>query len=80
MYTSVRRDQFDTRGNTIIHAPTGAEFTANSASRDSFLIWTGELGRTLPSGDLYSYADVLAMVKSLWCEGAIESHPLRQIS
>jgi hypothetical protein len=80
MYTSVRRDQFDSRGNTIIHAPTGAEFTANSTSRDSFLIWTGELGRTLPSGDLYSYADVLAMVKSLWREGAFEPHPLRQIS
>ena len=58
MYTPVRRDQFDTRGDTIIHAPTGAEFTANSSSRDSFLIWTGELGRHLPSGDRYSYADV----------------------
>jgi len=80
MYTSVRRDQFDTRGNTIIHAPTGAEFTANSTSRDSFLIWTGELGRTLPSGDCYSYADVLAMMKSLWREGTLESYPLRKIS
>ena len=80
MYTSVRRDQFDTRGNTIIHSPTGAEFTANRGSRDSFLIWSGELGRSLPSGDRYSYADVLAMMKSLWREVAFEFHPLRQIS
>ena len=70
MYTPVRRDQFDTRGDTIIHAPTGAEFTANPSSRDSFIIWTGELGRHLPSGDRYSYADVLALVKSIWREGA----------
>jgi hypothetical protein len=73
MHTSVRRDQFDTRGNTIVHAPTGAEFTANPCSRDSFLIWTGELGRNLPNGDSYSYADVLGMMKSLWREGAFES-------
>jgi hypothetical protein len=70
VYTPVRRDQFDTGGDTIIHAPTGAEFTANPSSRDSFLIWIGELGRQPPSGDRYSYADVLAMVKSLWREGA----------
>jgi hypothetical protein len=80
MYTSVRRDQFDIRGNTIIHAPTGAEFTANSTSRDSFLIWTGELDRALPSGDRYSYAEVLAMMKSLWSDGAFEFHPLRHVS
>ena len=70
MYTPVSRDQFDTRRDAIIHTPTGAEFTANPSSRDSFLIWTGELGRHLPSGDRYSYADVLALVKSLWREGA----------
>jgi hypothetical protein len=80
MYTSVRRDQFDTRGDTIIHAPTGAEFTANSSSRDSFLVWTGELGRILPSGDRYSYAEVLAVMTSLWREGAFGFHPPRQIS
>ena len=64
MHTSVRRDQFDTRGNMIVHTPTGAEFTANPSSRDSFLIWTGELDRNLPNGDSYSYADVLAMMKT----------------
>lgn len=72
MYKPIRRDQFDTQGNTIIHAPTGAEFTANPSGRDSFLIWTGELGRHLPSGDRYSYADALAMVKSLWSARAHE--------
>jgi hypothetical protein len=68
MYTPLHRDQFNIRGDTILHAPTGAEFTTNPSSRDSFLIWTGELGRYLSSGERYSYADVLALVKGLWRE------------
>jgi len=68
MYTPVSRDQFDTRRDTIIHAPTGAEFTANPSSRDSFLIWTGELDRHLPSGGRYS------------CKSALNFKPFRHPS
>lgn len=32
------------------------------------VVWTGELGRSLPTGERYSYAEVLAVVRGLWLE------------
>jgi hypothetical protein len=65
MYTAVTRDQFEVRDDTFIHTPTGAEFTPNA---ETMLVWTGDLGRRLPSGEVFAYAEVLAMMRTVWCE------------
>jgi hypothetical protein len=68
MFAQVMRHQFDIRGESIIHVPTGAEFTPILGTADSLMIWTGEIGKRLPGGDVYGYADVLAGMKALWRE------------
>ena len=71
MYAKVMRDQFQFRDESIVHTPTGAEFTRVVGNGDSMLIWTGDIGRTLPDGALYRYAEGLAMRKRLWREMAL---------
>ena len=71
MYAKVTRDQFQLRDESIVHTPTGAEFTPVIGDGDSMLIWTGDIGRSLPDGALYRYADVLVMMKRLWREMAL---------
>ena len=71
MDAKVMRDQFQFRDESIVHMPTGAEFTRVVGNGDSMLIWTGDIGRTLPDGALYRYAEVLAMTKRLWREMAL---------
>ena len=71
MYAKVMRDQFQFRDESIVHMPTGAEFTRVVGNGDSMLIWTGDTGRTLPDGAVYRYAEVLAMTKRLWREMAL---------
>jgi hypothetical protein len=71
MYSKVTRDQFQFRDESIVHTPTGAEFTPVIGYGDSMLIWTGDLDRSLPDGALYRYAEVLAMTKRLWREMAL---------
>ena len=66
MYTRVTRGQFQINDEAIIHGPTGAEFTPTLGQADSVTIWTGDIGNRLPSGEAYRYADVLAMMRTLW--------------
>jgi hypothetical protein len=66
MYTKVLRNQFAIKDGLIIHTPTGAEFTPVSGTPDSLLVWTGDVGSVLETGERYRYADVLAMMKTLW--------------
>ena len=68
MYAQVTRDQFQISDELVTHRPTGAEFTPTLGHADSVTIWTGEVGNRLPSGDAYRYADVLAMMRTLWRE------------
>jgi hypothetical protein len=66
MYAKVMREQFERRDESIIHTPTGAEFTPVLDAEDSIMVWTGDIGRrSLPDGLVYRYAEVLAMMKKL---------------
>jgi hypothetical protein len=66
MYTKVLHNQFVIKDGSIVHMPTGAEFTPVSGAPDSLLVWTGEVGSVLETGELYRYADVFAMMKTVW--------------
>jgi hypothetical protein len=70
MFAHVTRDQFEIKDDAIVHTPTGAEFTPVMGHAESVLIWTGEIGRRLWSGDVYRYADVMLMMRKLWRETA----------
>ena len=66
MFAQVARDQFEIKEDAIIHTPTGAELTPVMGQAESVLIWTGEIGNRLWSGEVYRYADVILMMKKLW--------------
>jgi hypothetical protein len=66
MHTPVNRSQFEIKDTTVVHIPTGAEFTALAG--DSVIVWTGEIGQRLPSGDVYRYDDVLDIMRTVWRE------------
>jgi hypothetical protein len=66
MFAQVARDQFEIKEDAIIHIPTGAEFTPVMGHAESVLIWTGEIGNRLWTGEVYRYADVILMMKKLW--------------
>ena len=68
MYTRVTRDQFEIRDGVFIHKPTQAEFTPNSNSRDSILVYTGRIEHRSESGERFEYAEVLRMMQRLWRE------------
>ena len=68
MYTRVTKDQFEIRDGVYIHTPTEAEFAPNPSSEGSMLIYTGNIGSKLASGELFAYAEVLEMMKVLWEE------------
>ena len=68
MYTRVTKDQFEIRDGAYTHTPTGAEFAPNPDSEGSMLIYTGNIGSKLASGELFAYAEVLEMMKVLWEE------------
>jgi hypothetical protein len=65
MYTKVMRDHFEIKDGAMI----GAEFTPVTGTLDSILIWTGDIGGILPTGERYRYADVFAVVKTIWQQG-----------
>jgi hypothetical protein len=65
MYAKVMRDQFEINAESIIHTPTAAEFTPAFGLEDSVVVWTGDIGKQLPDGHIYCYADVLEMMKRL---------------
>jgi hypothetical protein len=73
MYAKVMRNQFQVKDESIIHTPTGAEFTPAVGASESIVIWTGDIGRALPDGAVYRYAEVLAMMKRVWREVAFAS-------
>jgi hypothetical protein len=35
---------------------------------DSVIVWTGDIGQKLPSGEMYWYDDVLYMMRTVWRE------------
>jgi hypothetical protein len=65
MYAKVMRDQFEINDESIIHTPTAAEFTPAFGLGASVVVWTGDIGKPLPNGHIYLYADVLEMMKRL---------------
>jgi hypothetical protein len=70
MYTRVTKDQFEIRDGVCIHTPTQAEFAPNPNSEGSMLIYTGNIGSKLASGELFAYAEILQVMKVLWEEGS----------
>jgi len=68
MYTRATKDQFKIRDGVYIHTPTEAEFTPNPHSEGSMVIYTGNIGSKLASGELFAYAEVLQAMKALWEE------------
>ena len=73
MHTQVTRAQFKIRDATVVHTPTGAEFISQPG--DSVVVWTGEIGRKLPSGEVYRYGDVLDMMRTVWRESCFRIRP-----
>jgi hypothetical protein len=69
MYTKVMPDQFEIKDGAIIHTPTGAEFTPVCGAPDSLVIWTGDIGSMLQTGERFLYADVFAVMKTIWQQG-----------
>jgi hypothetical protein len=68
MYTRVTKEQFEIRDGVYIHTPTDAEFAPNPNSEGSMVIYTGNIGSRLVGGQLFAYADVLQVMKTLWKE------------
>ena len=66
MHTQANRSQFEIKDTTVVHTPTGAEFIPQAG--DSVIVWTGDIGRKLPRGDVYRYGDVLDMMRTVWRE------------
>jgi hypothetical protein len=71
MYTHVTRDQFEIRKGVYVHKPTQAEFAPNPNSEGSLLIYTGSIGSRLANGELFDYAEVLAVMTTLWGEASL---------
>ena len=59
MHTRATRSQFEIKDTVVIHTPTGAEFISQSG--DSVLVWTGDIGQKLPSGDVYRAIDEMGI-------------------
>ena len=66
MYSHISADQFTIVDGSVIHLPTGAEFTPTSRSADSMTVWTGTIERTTSDGRIFKYAEVLAAARSYW--------------
>ena len=78
MHTQVNRSQFEIKETTVVHTPTGAEFIPQSG--DSVMLWTGDIGQKLPSGDVYRYGDVLDMMRTVWRESCPHIRALEPMS
>lgn len=66
MYSHITADQFTIVDGSVIHLPTGAEFTPTSRSADSMTVWTGMIERTTSDGRIFKYAEVLTAARSYW--------------
>jgi hypothetical protein len=73
MHTQVTRTQFEIKDATVIHTSTGAEFIPQGG--DSVVVWTGDIGRKLPSGEVYQYGDVLDVMRAVWRESCSRFRP-----
>jgi hypothetical protein len=73
MHTRVNRSQFEIKDTTVVHIPTGAEFMPQVG--DSVIVWTGDIGQKLPSGEVYRYGDVLDMMRAVWRESCSRLEP-----
>jgi hypothetical protein len=56
------------RDGVFIHTPTQAEFTPHPDREDSILVWSGNIGVRLKSGELFEYGEVLAIMRTVWRE------------
>ena len=72
MYAVVSTDQFTLVNGSVIHVPTGAEFTPTSKSAESILVWTGAIERLTTEGQLFKYNEVLAAMKAHWLASPAE--------
>ena len=72
MYAVVSADQFSLVDGSMIHLPTGAEFTPTSRCAESLLVWTGAIERQTPDGRIFKYGDVLVAMKAHWLATAAE--------
>ena len=79
MFTRATRTQFELKDGVFVHEPTQAGFTPHPDRENSFLVWTGNIGVRLPGGELYEYADVLAMMKTIWREIFLSRSPQRLV-
>ena len=71
MHTQANQFEFEIKGPTVVHTPTGAEFIPQVG--DSVIVWTGDIGQKLPSGDVYRYEDVLDVMRTVWRESCRRS-------
>ena len=78
MHTRVTRSQFEIKETTVVHTPTGAEFIPQSDY--SVMLWTGDIGQKLLSGDVYQYRDVLDMMRTVWRESCPHIRALEPMS
>jgi hypothetical protein len=44
------------------------------------MLWTGDIGQKLPSGDVYRYGDVLDMMRTVWRESCPHIRALEPMS
>ena len=72
MYAVVSADQFDLVEGSVIHLPTGAEFTPTSKYAESLLAWTGAIERPATDGRIFKYDEVLAAARAHWVAFAAE--------
>ena len=68
MYTRATKDQFKIRDAVYIHTPTEAEFAPNPHSEGSMVIYTGNIGSRLASGQVFISGEVLKVMKMIWEE------------
>ena len=78
MYAAVSAEQFDLVDGSVIHVPTGAEFTPTSKSAESLLAWTGTIERRTPDGLIFKYDEVLAAARAYWL--AFAAGPLAAVA
>ena len=70
MYTRATKEQFEIRDGVYIHTPTDAEFAPKPNNESSMVIYTGNIGSRLADGQLFAYADVIQVMKTLWEEAS----------
>lgn len=70
--TAVTRDQFRLQGNSVVHVPTGAEFTAYPETPEPHMVNWGFAGDVLPNGEDYEREEVLAVAVSILAERKLD--------